>query len=124
MCRPSCLLTALAMVPLLTGCGRPALAPVKGRVTCRGKPVAEAAVLFSPMPKSEGGTKSGKAAGGGTDADGRFVLTTYDRGDGALIGKHRVSVTVDDTVSLECRKKVVVVEVHPGNNDLNIELND
>jgi hypothetical protein len=52
------------------------------------------------------------------------VLSTYDRGDGALIGKHRVSVTVDDTVRLDCRKKVIVVEVHPGNNELNIELDD
>ena len=44
--------------------------------------------------------------------------------DGALIGKHRASVMLDNTVRLPCgNSKVVVIEVKPGDNELDIEMN-
>lgn len=35
----------------------------------------------------------GKPAYGVTDAAGRFNLTTYETGDGALVGDHQVTIT-------------------------------
>jgi hypothetical protein len=106
------------------GCGKgPALAPVKGKVTCNGKGVPDAAVIFSPMPKAEGAKESGKAAQGGTDAAGEFTLSTYKTGDGALVGRHRASVILDNANPLPCKGRAVEVEVKPGKNDFTIELN-
>jgi hypothetical protein len=118
------LVGALAAV-LLPGCHSSSLATVHGRVTCHGKPVPEAGVIFSPMPKAEGDREAGKAASGSTDADGRFVLTTYKTGDGALIGKHRASVILDNAKPSPCgQSKLVQVEVKPGDNEINIEMSD
>lgn len=59
---------------------------VSGTVTFEGKPVANAQVVFQPK-------QGGQNAVGTTDANGRYTLMTgTDRG--ALIGEHRVTVTV------------------------------
>lgn len=117
------LLVAVPTLTLVSGCGPATIAPVKGRVTCNGKPVADAALIFSPVPKNENDKESGKAAAAGTDEDGYFVLSTYKERDGALIGKHRVSVTVDESSrKVACKSKVLVVEIKPGDNEVNIEL--
>src|SRR5688572_20954811 len=87
---------ALAAVTIglvfLPGCGGPAMAPVKGRVTCNGKPVAEAAITFSPIPESAADREPGKPGTGFTDADGTFSLSTFKNYDGALVAKHKVTV--------------------------------
>jgi hypothetical protein len=114
-------LVILAALTLLPGCGS-GLASVSGRVTCKGQPLANAAVVFSPVPNAEGDRESGKAASGSTDADGRYVLTTAGEGSGALVGKHRVVVYPDDTTRPPCRSKVLTLEVKPGDNTLDIEL--
>lgn len=86
----SCLI-ALATVAVgmicLTGCGpsRPATVAVEGTVTLDGNPVEGASVTFIP-----GG--DGKIAMGTTDASGKFTLTTYEPGDGAIVGTHKVTV--------------------------------
>ena len=112
---------ALALVPA-AGCGGPNIAPVKGRVTCHGKGVPDAALIFSPIPDDPNAKESGKAAAAGTDADGYFELSTFKERDGALIGKHRVSVTLDEHARIPCKSKVVVIEVKPGDNEVLIEL--
>jgi hypothetical protein len=119
----SSLLVAVTVLTLLPGCGPATIAPVRGRVTCNGKPVADAALIFSPVPKNENDKESGKAAAGGTDEDGYFVLSTYKERDGALIGKHRVAVTVDEgSRKVACKSKTLVIEIKPGDNEVNIEL--
>jgi hypothetical protein len=119
------LLMGTLIVALLPGCSSSPLATVHGRVTCHGQPVPEAGVIFSPMPKAESDREAGKAASGSTDADGRFVLTTYKDGDGALIGKHRASIILDNTHPSPCgQSKLVQVEVKPGDNEINIEMSD
>ncbi len=65
---------------------RPAVVPVTGKITYKGKPVAEAFVTFS----SE---KSPRPANGTTDSDGRFSLTTFSTDDGAIPGEYQVLVT-------------------------------
>jgi len=116
------LLVLAAGLVLLPACKRSSIAPVTGRVTCKGKPVADAVLIFSPMPKNENDKESGKAAAASTDADGRFELSTYKRGDGALIGKHRVAVTLDENARLPCKSKVIIVEVKDEDNEVIIEL--
>jgi len=71
----------------IAGCGpnRPSVAPVKGKVTYAGRPVAQGTVMFYP--------ESGRAATGRIGPDGTYSLTTFDTAnDGALIGKHRVTI--------------------------------
>jgi len=87
--RRGCLpLAAFLLALAAAGCGKakPATAPVTGRVLLDGKPVAGAAVMLEPV----GG---GVPARGSTGADGSFTLSTFGRDDGALVGRHRVSVS-------------------------------
>ena len=73
---------------LLGGCsgsGRPPVAPVEGRLTYQGKPVADATVVFL-CPGAP------RQAVGMTDAEGNYRLTTYEPNDGATVGTHVVTV--------------------------------
>jgi len=69
------------------GCGTsgPRTAPVSGKVTYKGKAVANADVAFVPEDGS-------RIASGRTSADGRFTLGTFAADDGAIVGKHKVGV--------------------------------
>jgi hypothetical protein len=116
-------LVGLVGVLTLCGCGSSSIAPVTGRVTCKGKPVAEASLTFSPAPKTKGDQEPGKPATGFTDAEGIYVLSTYRNLDGALLGNHNVTVVLDDTNPARCpRQKQLTLEVKPGANEFNIEL--
>ncbi len=64
----------------------------KGTIKQGGKPVADANVIF--YPQGEGG----RVATGTTDAQGAFTLTTYETGDGAVVGSHKVTVTAGTAV--------------------------
>ncbi len=79
----------------LTGCGdgrtKFNLAKTSGTVMCDGKPVPFATVYFEPV-QSDKNAKVGKQGIGYADQDGYYVLTTYDKDDGAVVGKHRVRV--------------------------------
>ena len=80
------LLTLLA--GLLSGCGSSGadVAPVRGRVTLDGAPLAGARVKFQPE------TSGGSPSHGAADADGNYVLG-YKRGQpGAQIGWHTISI--------------------------------
>ncbi|MDX1945494.1 MAG: hypothetical protein SFU86_08795 [Pirellulaceae bacterium] len=76
---------------LATGCGprNPPTYPVTGKVTLEdGTPLAGAQVEF------EGKTPAGETinASGETGPDGVYMLTTFEKGDGAVAGEHRVIV--------------------------------
>ncbi len=81
------LVTLAAGLVCLNGCGpsRPTTVPVDGTVTLDGEPLEGASVVFTP----EG---EGKVAVGTTDSAGKFTLTTYTPGDGAVVGTHKVTV--------------------------------
>lgn len=64
---------------------RPATYPAKGLVTFKGSPVEGATVVFLPDSKPQSATAV-------TGADGRFVLRTFDPKDGAIAGKHLVTI--------------------------------
>lgn len=77
---------SVGLAALLVGCQRgPTVAPVSGVVTHQGAPLANAHVTFTPV-------EGANPASGFTDARGRFTLQTFSNNDGALIGKHRVSI--------------------------------
>ncbi len=88
---------ALIAVLGLAGCGGgedvPETAPVSGVVLYKGQPVDQAEVTFHPQGE-------GHPAVGRTDTEGRFVVTTYDQGDGAVLGTHTVTVQLMPEESL------------------------
>lgn len=96
-------------VSLLTGCGDsgPDMAPVTGVVTLDGAPVENAAVMFVP----EAG---GRPATGLTDAEGKFSLETLKPGDGALVGKHKVTVTGVKVTGIQATEDGLSGAVNPG----------
>jgi len=132
------LAACIAMLLGLSGCGGPGarVAPVKGKVVFDGKPVKGGSITFRPVAS---GTESkagalGKPATGDVGDDGTFVLSTYGKGDGAVVGKHEVLFTpfLAEVKSYEDKRelppwhgampKTKQVEVKPGSNDITIEL--
>jgi len=75
------------LLAALAGCGGGGLdlVPVSGTLRLDGRPVEDAAVMFSPVDGRP-------VASGTTDAQGTFRLTTTNK-PGALVGEHRVTVT-------------------------------
>jgi hypothetical protein len=107
---------------VVSGCGGPQMAPVKGRVTFNGQPVKEAQITFSPLG-AEGQKETGKPGTGFTDDEGNFVVSTFKNYDGALQGSHNVLVVLDDTNPAKCKRtKNVTLEVKPGSNEFTIEM--
>src|SRR5437870_3256950 len=88
------LLTVSCLVVAAVGCTRAPyrVAPVSGKVTLNGKPLANAWVNFSPIGSKDhdpGPTSQGK-----TDAGGRFTLQVdHPTQPGAVVGKSRVYIT-------------------------------
>ncbi|WP_166823415.1 carboxypeptidase-like regulatory domain-containing protein [Thalassoroseus pseudoceratinae] len=86
---------ATLIVGSLVGCGgatqdewtekREKVVPVSGVVLVNGKPIEGATVNFHSETKDV-------TAHGRTDAQGQFELTTYEAADGAVPGKHKVTV--------------------------------
>jgi hypothetical protein len=86
------LLLGFALV-LGLGCGSGKFVPVSGTVTMNGKPLAGATVMFSPIAK-EGSIDAGPGSGGKTNEKGEYTLTSDTGRTGAIVGKHRVSVSL------------------------------
>lgn len=84
-----------ALLALAAGCSGADVAPVTGRVTLDGKPLANATVLFQPIGQRR---SPGMGSVGRTDADGQFVLRQInpDR-PGAVLGEHRIKITTAPT---------------------------
>lgn len=89
-------LSVLSVCWVLCGCrgSRYEIAEVRGTVTCNGKPVPKGIVIFSPIPEDRGSIEDrpGKPGTAKTDENGNFVLSTYGDQDGAVVGKHEVSL--------------------------------
>jgi hypothetical protein len=72
----------------------PKLGKVQGKVTYQGKLLGSGRVLFTPA--SGKGGESGQSASGEIDSNGTYELTTFNTGDGAILGQHIVTVVVPD----------------------------
>ena len=82
------LMAAVALVVLVgpAGCrpSGPKVVPISGIATRGGKPVADIELTFHP--------DTGRPSWGKTDAAGRFSLDYSRDRDGAVVGRHRVTV--------------------------------
>jgi hypothetical protein len=87
-------LLLLATTLLLPGCSksipRKHCVLVSGQVLLQGKPLPGALVVFYPVDKSD---ENSLSASGTTDVEGKFVLSTYDSGDGAPPGEYGIAIT-------------------------------
>jgi hypothetical protein len=90
---PARTLLLIPAAALLAGCGQPPIAqpkqvpttPVSGKVTYKGKAMANCSVVFHAADGLS-------TARGQTDAAGLYRLTTFAEGDGAAPGNHKVTV--------------------------------
>jgi len=69
-----------------TGGTNPPTYPTRGVVTRNGSPIDHATVTFHPM------SDAGEQAVGRSDASGRFIMSTFERHDGAVAGTYKVCV--------------------------------
>lgn len=103
--KPVFLMSCLGIAIGLTGCSESLkefpCAAVSGIVLCEGQPVRGAQVYFSPKVTGQS-AEVGKPGFSWTGEDGRFVLSTYGDGDGAVIGKHIVRVTTGNEFPCDC----------------------
>jgi hypothetical protein len=88
------LLTSVGLVAM-AGCsggkdkwvkGRPPVFKASGKVLYKGEPLDDALVLYQP-------TSGDTAAHGKTNAEGKFVLSTFGENDGAPAGSYKVVIT-------------------------------
>ena len=81
----------IALTAIIVGCGESEnveVFPARGIVKFDGKPMTGGgAISLVPVV-----SQNGKNAGGIINADGTFVLTTYEDGDGAMTGSFRVII--------------------------------
>ncbi len=115
----------------LSGCSSSQLGVVHGAVTYDGQPLEHGRILFLP--------DEGRSAFGDIDR-GKYTLTTYKPGDGALIGTHHIIVQSDvlsdphdafsDRTPLiperygKAETSGLTAEVKPGRNQLDFDLVD
>lgn len=107
LCRLFVLIT-LAVTSWLGGCnreGRLPTTPVRGTVTLDGKPLPYGQVLFVP--------DNGRVAKGEI-VEGRFILGTYSATDGAVLGKHRVSITARKPMETNLNDPLAVPQYSPS----------
>lgn len=124
----------------------PKLGKVYGKVMYKGKPAEGGHIVFTPS--SDKGGASGQSATGEIGPDGSFELTTFNTGDGAILGQHIATVTLtekgyvmpkpkaDSTIDyklpkIESPKKYATADKSPlrytiveGKNEINIELKE
>jgi hypothetical protein len=130
---PKRLCVAASLVVLCSGCGSsgPELGQVTGTVTLDGQPVPRASITFAPVEK-------GPASMGGTNKDGRYKLLYNTDRQGAVLGKHNVTIRSleqdpdgDDKPSGPAPVKVpakysqvgeLTAEVKAGSQEVNFEL--
>lgn len=66
----------------------PEVARVEGKVLFNGEPLPEGDIHFHPEnPQANPGS-------GMIEKDGTFQLSTYERHDGAAVGKHKVTIVI------------------------------
>ena len=84
------------LTALLAGCGSDKTAPVSGRITVNGNPLANASVTFAPVGGKDN-QEPGPSSAAITDADGRYSLRLIGQeGRGAMIGKHKVRIALQE----------------------------
>lgn len=106
---PPGVLVAAVGVVLLAGCGpsRPTTLPVRGTVTLDGQPVEGAQVMLVP-------DEGGRPGQGITDGAGRFTIGTFTASDGALPGRHAVTVVLRRVSGVSTDPDGLEGDIQPG----------
>ncbi len=80
-------------IVMVLGCnkGSQQFAPVSGKVTLNGQPLANATVSFQPIAKQ--GIEAGPGSTAKTNDKGEFTLKVSTGKLGAVVGKHRVIIS-------------------------------
>jgi hypothetical protein len=94
MMRSACCLMVLALVGCSSGDKDYSVAPVKGTVMVGDKPLTEGTITFFPQTTDAKAKESGKKGWGKIEPDGTFQLNTYGKLDGAVIGKHKITISL------------------------------
>jgi hypothetical protein len=68
-------------------------------VTYNGQPVTSGSVIFTPARDQAKGSAS-RVATGNIQPDGSYTLTTFDTGDGAVLGQHVVTIESREKTTL------------------------
>jgi hypothetical protein len=86
-------LATVVLLGALVGCGdgRPALVPISGQVLIDGQPLTRGFVRFAAT--------GNRPSTGKIEEDGRFTLTCYEAGDGAVVGTHQVAILSQELIS-------------------------
>lgn len=107
------------------GCGedfQKTVVPVSGFVRVDGDLVTEGYIVLTPVPAGDvDPLDSGKSASGTFTANGTFELTTYEKGDGALVGKHIAHFFKPDP---EDDEQIVEEKYFPGGQEVELEVID
>ena len=128
------LFAVLALCLLCAGCGKsdmPAVAKVEGTVTYKGEPLKTGMIVIYP--------EKGRSASGEI-LDGKIQsLTTFEPGDGAPLGRVKVTVAAYDKPAgdMTVKRKLVTptkysdvnqtdltATIIPGSNTVKLELKD
>lgn len=100
----------LAVALLLVGCrggeAPPDTVRVTGRVAYQGRPLSTGTISFQPAGETRG--PANRPATGTLDGEGRYELSSFRSGDGAVPGEYRVVIvslaeapSIDDPDSAE-----------------------
>ena len=96
---PQRLIPLALLTLLLGGCGgveRPPMGQVSGKVTYQGKPLEVGEVVFNPV---SGETETtGQPASGALGSGGYYRLSTFDDGDGAVVGDHIITIKSSEVI--------------------------
>lgn len=129
----------LVALGVLAGCGSKGaeytVAPASGKVVCQGQPVKGGHITFRPL-QTVGGKSgiTGRPASAEVKEDGTFVLSTYGKEDGAVVGKHEITYLPAVTGAQSYQEKPQPspyagmvptpkqVEIKAGRNEFTIEL--
>lgn len=87
------MIIAVAIIGLLAGCGGKTI-PVNGKVQFKDGSEAGELAGYAIAFEAEGAKSSGV---GEIQPDGSFTISTFGANDGALPGKHRVSISPPDS---------------------------
>ena len=90
----------------LVGCGDASIAPVSGKVTWDGEPVAGIRLVFSPI-LHKGQTDAGPWSSGLNNEAGEYSLETRHKDVGAVVGEHTVSFVYDDVTHIDTYKELL-----------------
>ncbi len=108
---------------LFEGCGedfQKTVVPVSGFVRVDGDIVTEGYIVLTPVPTGDANPlNSGKSASGTLSSSGTFELTTYEKGDGALVGKHIAHFFRPDP---EDDEQIVEEKYYPGGQEVELEV--